>query len=101
MHILILAAGDPAPRLLLDALNRRCDFVIAADGGARHAMQAAMKLDVYYGDGDSITTQERHWLEQNDVPMHVHPPEKNEIDLELALNAALRKKPDHIYIVGG
>ncbi len=101
MKILILAAGDPPPRPLLQKLVQGCDHIIAADGGARVARQAKLDVDQFVGDGDSIRPNDRTWLENKNAELSWHPVEKDQTDLELAFDLALENKPKSIHVFGG
>ncbi len=58
MVALILADGDVPARSDLDlawpAWDSDVELVIAADGGARHAIGLGVAIDLWVGDGDSI-----------------------------------------------
>jgi len=101
MKILILAAGDPHPRPLLQKLAQACDHIIAADGGTRVARQARLEVHQFVGDGDSIRRNDRTWLENKNTDVSWHPVEKDQTDLELAFDLALDHKPKSIHVFGG
>ena len=75
---------EPARRLI-----RRDDFLIAADGGTRHALALGLLPSIVIGDLDSLTSDDRQRLEGSGVKFRLYPPDKNETDLELALRFAL------------
>ena len=80
--------GQPAP------------FVIAADGGARHARQAGKSPQLVIGDMDSLTEDELQALADDGAAIQRFPAEKNETDLELALHHAHERGADCIRIIG-
>lgn len=96
--VLILAAGEAKPRRLLAALARGSNWIIAADGGVRLAQKARLPVDQFVGDGDSISRRQRCWLEAAPFFVAWHAVEKDETDLELALNLALEQNPCEINI---
>jgi thiamine pyrophosphokinase len=104
MVVLILADGDAPARATLDAAwpgwADEIDFVVAADGGARHADALGVGIDLWVGDGDSIGDAGLAALEAAGVPTERSRPDKDESDTELAVRAALRLAPDGIVIVG-
>lgn len=72
-------------------------MVIAADGGADLAAAFDVTVDLLVGDFDSVsaaTLAGTGHVEQ-------HPVDKEATDLELALDAALRLKPERILVLGG
>jgi len=101
MNVLIVAAGEANPRPLLKKLAEQSDLTIVADGGVKNARVARLRVDQFVGDGDSLSKRERCWLEDAPFPVHWHPVEKDETDLELALALALKKGARRIHIWGG
>jgi len=80
-------AALPGPRL-----------VVAADGGARHAVRLGLAVDVLVGDLDTLTRAEREALAEGGTRIERHPAAKDETDLELALLAA-RQQADRIVVL--
>jgi thiamine pyrophosphokinase len=83
----IFANGDgndgPVVRQILASTSDA--WVIAADGGARHAQYFGLRVDTLIGDMDSLTAAEVAALEAAGADIHRYPADKNETDLELAL----------------
>lgn len=77
------------------------DIVIAADGGARVALSLGLVPQAILGDLDSLTEAEIGVFEDMGVHILRYPPAKNETDLELALNYALRAGYSPLTIIGG
>jgi len=99
MHILLLANGHiPTP---LESFPPH-DLLIAADGGARHAWQNGKgKIpDVIIGDLDSLTPDEQAGYDRAGASLYRYPPEKDETDLELALDFALQQHATEITLYG-
>ena len=98
----IVVMGGVAPDVALAAALERDDvLVIAADSGAVHARSAGMEIDIAVGDFDSIPPALLEELEHNGVRVERHPVAKDETDLELAINVALREGAESITVVGG
>jgi len=74
--------------------------IIAADGGARHCKNLGIKPDVLIGDLDSIAPDILAFLESGDVDIVRHPENKNETDLELAINYAVEHGAMEITLYG-
>ena len=96
MHALLFANGELTPHTRIPP----ADFVIAADGGARHALSLGIEPTLVIGDFDSLSEIEIDGLRQKNIELRQFPPEKDETDLELALRAALDKGATHITLVG-
>ena len=82
MHALILAAGDLSITPRVESLARENSLVIAADGGARHAVRLGLTVTQWVGDFDS---SDGIIL---DAPRQTFPAEKDSTDLELAVLSA-------------
>jgi len=99
-RILIFANGE-IPRLEnARFLLRADDYVICADGGTRHALALGLKPDLVVGDMDSIDKQQWQKLKNAGVPIELFPRDKNQTDLELALDRAIELGPKVILIIG-
>ena len=75
-------------------------YVIAADGGARHADPLGLRIDQWVGDGDSLGDAGVEALVAQGVPVDRAPVDKDESDTELAVRAALGRRPVAIAILG-
>jgi thiamine pyrophosphokinase len=101
---IVLADGSVGARDAIDAAwpgwcaDR--PYVVAADGGARHADPLGFGIDRWVGDGDSVSAELLARLEGAGVPIERMPPDKDESDTELALRAALARRPPAIAILG-
>ena len=75
------------------------DTLIAADGGTRHVLALGLMPDLIIGDLDSITEGERLKMESDGVKIAKYSRDKNETDLELAIQHALDLKSGQIIII--
>ncbi len=104
LHAAILADGEIPTRVRLDAAWPGWDeglaWVVAADGGARHADALGLRIDRWVGDGDSIDSADLEALRAGGVAVDQAPRDKDESDTELALVAALEAWPGSITILG-
>jgi thiamine pyrophosphokinase len=99
---LVIANGDLAEP---DAIRPRLAglaprWVIAADGGARHALTLGLHVDVLIGDLDSIEPAQAERLRAEGAQVIAHPPGKDETDLELALLQARALGAGEIVVLG-
>jgi thiamine pyrophosphokinase len=98
-HVLIFANGELPDLERARPLIHSDDYIICADGGTYHALALGLRPDLVIGDMDSLAKNEWKQLEQTDVALELHPRDKDETDLELALNRALEQKPDSIVVI--
>lgn len=75
------------------------DYLIAADAGASHILRLGLIPDLLIGDLDSLPPADSQVLDQAGVVRHHYPADKDQTDLELALQAAIKKGYDPIRIV--
>jgi thiamine pyrophosphokinase len=73
------------------------DFIIAADGGTRHALALGLMPNVIVGDLDSLPSDFEPSTFNGEIVLY--PKDKNETDLELAIQHALTLKPEQIIIL--
>ena len=99
MRIIIFANGNLPNLEKARSLIHTDDFILCADGGTRHALALGLTPNVIVGDMDSVTEKERRKMKELDVEIIQHPTDKNETDLELAINHALTLNPDQILIL--
>ncbi len=85
MHVIVFANGD-LPDLPLPLPDH--ELLIAADGGARHALRYGLTPDELFGDLDSISEADVARVEAAGGTVHRFPADKEETDLELALDHA-------------
>jgi thiamine pyrophosphokinase len=74
---------------------------IAADAGLHLARRLDHHVDVLVGDLDSVLPTALEEARSSGVDVDRHDPDKDETDLELALDHALRLRPDRLVVLGG
>ncbi|MEW6239648.1 MAG: thiamine diphosphokinase [Chloroflexota bacterium] len=98
-RVLIFANGHLPDLAAARTLIRADDILLAADGGTRRALALGLIPSVVIGDLDSISQEERQKVEEAGVRLIQHPRDKNETDLELALQFAIEQNHREIVIV--
>ena len=93
-RIIIFANGDLPDPDKAHALLRESDFIIAADGGTRHALALGLTPNIIIGDLDSLNVERLTF----NAEIIQSPADKNETDLELAIQHALTLNPEQIII---
>ncbi len=81
-------------------LVRPGDILIAADGGTRLMAQLGLQPRLVVGDLDSAPQEEVQKMLAAKVEFRQYPQDKDETDLELALQAAREFNPEAILIAG-
>lgn len=76
------------------------DYIVAADGGARHALALGCRLNAVVGDLDSLAPELIEDLAARDVELVRYPVTKNQTDLELAIEFALQQGAEEVLLVG-
>lgn len=98
-RIIIFANGELPDRDKARSLIRNDDYIICADGGTRHARALDLKPDLVIGDMDSAGKDEIERLKESNVPLELFSHDKNETDLELAIQRAVAMDPQQILIL--
>ena len=96
-RIIIFANGDLPDKEKARALLREHDFIIAADGGTRHALALGLTPNVIVGDLDSLPSNFEPSTFNGEIVLY--PKDKNETDLELAIQHALTLNSKEIIIL--
>ena len=95
---LIFANGTLPDPAAARRLHRTDDFILCADGGTRHALTLGLLPRIIIGDLDSATF-DLEPLTQKGTQIFKYPNDKNETDLELALEYAIEQNYREIVIV--
>ena len=88
-RIIIFANGELPDLGKARALIQKDDYIICADGGTRHALALDLRPDLIIGDMDSVEKGQLQSLKQAEVSIELFPHDKNETDLELAIQRAV------------
>jgi thiamine pyrophosphokinase len=97
---LVFAGGDVPPADRLGGLDRAAT-VIAADSGLDHVLALGFAADVVVGDLDSVTPAALDRARASGAEVELHPAEKDETDLELALRRAVAMGMRRVTVIGG
>jgi thiamine pyrophosphokinase len=84
----IFLNGSPDSSDLLRRVAGRADLVVAADGGARYALEAGVVPDLVVGDLDSLGEDLAREVERRGASLERHPVRKDKMDGHLAVLAA-------------
>jgi thiamine pyrophosphokinase len=79
---------------------RAGDWLIAADGGTENCLALGLQPTTVIGDLDSLSDDRREELEKQGTHFLVHPRDKDQTDLELALTLAVQEGAEEILLIG-
>jgi thiamine pyrophosphokinase len=99
--IINIVAGGPAELLpnLADYANTNAVWV-GVDRGVINLLKREIKPMIAFGDFDSVSSEELCFIEEKVKELKRFKPEKNETDMELALNWALEQDPELVNLFG-
>ncbi|CAN7434780.1 thiamine diphosphokinase [Rossellomorea sp. LjRoot5] len=100
MEINIVAGG---PDRYIPELNKYCSVEVkwvGVDRGVYTLLEQKIAPHIAFGDFDSVNTEEWELIQQKVREVNRYQPEKDETDLELALNWAIDQNPAKISIFG-
>ncbi len=97
----VVFSGGSAPDSRVVSVLPPQRYVIAADGGQRHASNLGIAVDLLVGDFDSLAPADLAAARQSDTEVVQHRTDKDATDLELALDLAVERSPNHVIVVGG
>jgi len=97
MRAVVVAHGDPDPADRAHGLG--ADLVVAADGGALVCERWGVVPHVVVGDMDSLGREGMERLRARGARIEAYPREKDETDLELAVEAARKAGADEIILL--
>lgn len=97
---LIFANGDQIDLNAVHGWIEPRDFLISADGGLRHLLALGLTPQLLIGDLDSVDADQITEMKARGVRIEQHPVHKDETDLELAVEAALREGCLRLVILG-
>lgn len=101
MNVAIITNGEMRAHTRLRVLWDSADLRIAANGGAVNARRHFTRApDVLIGDLDSLDDVTRAWCVSHRIEIIQHPREKDQTDLELALELALARGATAITLFG-
>lgn len=96
--VLVVAGGGSAP--ITRELLPPADAVVAADGGVDLAHELGLRVQVVVGDLDSASPSGLAAAEAAGARVVRHPRDKDETDLELALDEAAALGPRRLLVLG-
>ena len=96
----VIGAGGRIPPDQARRLLEGCSMIVAADGGGCTCLDLGVSPSVIVGDLDSIDPSTLERLTAAGVEIRRHPPEKDETDLEPALELARDRGAEEVLLMG-
>lgn len=100
MRAIVFINGIVHDYTSLAQMVRPDDYLVGADGGTAHCVAIGRRPHVVVGDLDSIGPALLERLAAEGVAVERHPPAKDQTDLELAIERALRDGADEVILAG-
>ncbi|MDR6997948.1 thiamine diphosphokinase [Neobacillus niacini] len=100
MIINILAGGPEKDLPELDLYSDTDAVWVGVDRGVYQLLKRNITPEIAFGDFDSVTPEELVFIESEVNHLNRYQPEKNETDMELALDWALKQNPVKIRLFG-
>jgi len=100
MRIAIIVNGEINDYDATKQILTSVDYIIACDGGLRHAKIMALWPDAIIGDLDSAPSTYLSVCKQRGIPIYRYPADKDDTDLALAMAHALAQPVSSIIIIG-
>lgn len=97
---LVVAGGDAIDPSVLDHLPVGA-CTIGVDSGVAHALALGLRVDLAVGDFDSLGPDVLAAAEATGTVVERHPVAKDATDLELGLEAAVRRGAGRVIVLGG
>jgi thiamine pyrophosphokinase len=101
MKINILGGGPEQFLPELHHYHQEDCLWVGVDRGVSVLLSKGIVPDVAFGDFDSVSQEELEQIQKRVQHLHIFKPEKDETDMELALNWALEQGAKQIQIFGG
>lgn len=103
MKKILLVLGGTLDALFLKTCYEKLgpQIVVAADGALKTVLEAEIPCDCGLGDFDTVSEDILSQFKKNGkTRLFAFPPQKDETDAELAVQFAMKQKPDVIWIAG-
>jgi thiamine pyrophosphokinase len=100
-EVVAVVSGGEAPSRDAASAVPEGATVVAADRGLEHARALGLEVAVAVGDFDSASPEAVAAAERAGVRIERHAAEKDETDLELALDVAIELRPVRILVLAG
>jgi thiamine pyrophosphokinase len=97
--VVVIGGDRPHPAAVAELPDGA--LVIAADSGVDHALALGLHVDLVVGDLDSASEPALAAAEAAGAAVERHPREKDAIDTELAIDAALERGARHVVLLSG
>ncbi|HYH04128.1 MAG TPA: thiamine diphosphokinase [Bacillota bacterium] len=98
---LLVAGGPLSFNQLKTELAANPDLLVAADAGGKYLLEVGAVPDILIGDFDSLEAEALAQYSVSGTTLLRFPPQKDQTDLELALEYAIKNGVNSVRILGG
>lgn len=96
----VVVAGGELTAFDVKQIDQDRDWIIAADGGAKHLADYGIIPHLLVGDMDTLIPEQLHQMKKQQIEIKYLPTEKNETDTHYACEQALGYQPEEIILLG-
>jgi thiamine pyrophosphokinase len=94
----IVGAGPKSNTITEITQKDENQVLIGVDNGAHYLIEEGLIPKAIFGDFDSLSDENLEKIKRLVRNVFIYPPEKDETDLELAIQWAIKQKPEKIFI---
>ncbi|PEC49773.1 thiamine diphosphokinase [Bacillus sp. AFS077874] len=94
----IVGAGPKSNTITEITQKDENQLLIGVDNGAHYLIEEGLIPEAIFGDFDSLSDENLEKIKRLVPNVFIYPPEKDETDLELAVQWAIKQKPEKIFI---
>ncbi|HSM25649.1 MAG TPA: thiamine diphosphokinase [Anaerolineaceae bacterium] len=98
--VILFANGEFEKSERIMEIISQSALIVAIDGGVGHVIQLGLSPNIIIGDLDSVDQSDLATFEENGVDIKRYPTQKDETDLELAIEYVLDLGFDQVFICG-
>lgn len=99
MKVLIVAGGKEPSKSIIEKYASSVDIIIGVDKGCSYLLKNEVIPNIIVGDFDSIDINDLKILESNNIEKYQYNSEKDNTDSDIAINLAIDKRADEIYML--
>jgi thiamine pyrophosphokinase len=100
MHIIILANGPEIDYPNVLSFQQSDAVWVGVDRGVYYLLRKGITPNYSFGDFDSLTEEETKWLSSHSLHAEIYPSEKDQTDLEIAIDWAVAQNPKEVTVLG-
>ncbi len=101
MNVAVISNGGMQDyKRIKGIIDKEYDFIVCADGGARHAYEMEIMPNLIVGDFDSLSPEIANYYFEHGIETHAFSSKKDKTDTHIAVEVAIGKKACKIGLFG-